>query len=187
MFNDLAAAFGMLMGGYYQIAAAIQRDVIEIVFLLGMFDRDRSKIKEWRESDRKARMRTFQPGKVRSFLDTYDGFTGGKRDDVYQMFCEYAAHATWGGFALMGPSHKPTIGPFFDRSLMKAVIVELAQLAAQAGNNFAGFVDGRDVPALETKLHRLETTTLWAERYFGRKADSKGIGKLKRMLAEIKD
>ena len=116
---------------------------MEIVFLLAMFDRDRPKIKEWRKSDRKTRMKTFQPGKDRSFLDTYDGFTGGTRDGAYQMFCEYAAHATWQGFALMGPLHKPTIGPFFDRSLMKAVMVELAQLAAQSGNNFASFVDGK--------------------------------------------
>ena len=56
------------------------------------------------------RTNTFQPGKVRSLLDTYNGFTGGKRDAAYQMFCEYAAHATWAGFALMGPNHKPTIG-----------------------------------------------------------------------------
>lgn len=74
------------------------------VFLLNMFHRDRSKIKEWRESDHKTRMKIFQPGKVRRFLDTYDGFTGGKRDAAYRMFCEYAAHATWGGFALMGPN-----------------------------------------------------------------------------------
>ena len=47
MFNDLAS-FGMLVGGYYQIAAAIQRDMMEIVFLLDMFHRDHSKIKEWR-------------------------------------------------------------------------------------------------------------------------------------------
>jgi hypothetical protein len=186
VFNDLAASFGMLVGGYYQIAAAIQRDVMEIVFLLGMFDRDRSKIIEWRQSDRKTRLTSFQPGKVRNFLDTYDGFTGKKRDKAYQMFYEYAAHATWHGFALMGPAHKPTIGPFFDQSLMKSVIEELAQLAAQVGNNFAEFVGGNDVQALETKLHRLETTALWGERYFGRKADRKAIRELKRMLAEIK-
>jgi hypothetical protein len=186
MFNDLAASFGMLVGGYYQIAAAIQRDVMEIVFLLDMFRRDRSKIKEWRESDHKVRTKAFQPGRVRSFLDTYDGFTGGKRDAAYRMFCEYAAHATWAGFALMGPNHKPTIGPFFDQSLMKALLVELAQLAGQAGDNFAPFVNGKDAAALETKLHRLEMTSLWLERYFGRKADKKAIGELKRLLAAIK-
>jgi hypothetical protein len=188
MFNDLAAAYGQLLRGYYQIAAAIQRDVMEIVFLLGMFDRDPSKIKEWRESDHKTRRNTFHPGKVRDFLDTYDGFTEGKRGKAYQMFCEYAAHATYAGFVLMGPTGgRPTVGPFFNVPLMKAVLVELAQLAAQAGNNFSGFFDAdQDVAALETKLHRLEVTTIWAERYFGRKADTKGIGKLKRMLAEIR-
>lgn len=79
------------------------------------------------------------------------------------------------------------VGPFFDLPLMKAVLVELAQLAAQAGNNFSAFFDAdRDVAALETKLHRFEVTTLWAERYFGRKADLRAIASFKRMLAQIK-
>jgi hypothetical protein len=38
MFNDLAAAYGQLVRGYYQIAAMILRDVMEIAFLLALFN-----------------------------------------------------------------------------------------------------------------------------------------------------
>jgi hypothetical protein len=62
----------------------------------------------------------------------------------------------------------------------------LAQLAAQAGNNFVCFfgIDD-DIESLEIKLHRLEVTSVWAERYFGRKSDPE-IASLKKMLAKIK-
>lgn len=179
IFNDLASSYGQLLRGYYQISAAIQRDVMEIVFLLGMFHRDLTAVKIWRESDQKTRRGKFQPGKVRDFLDTYDGFKESKRGQAYRMFCEYASHATYAGFRAMGPSGgNPTIGPFFDLSLMKAVLVELAQLAGQAGNNFAGFFhsDG-DVHALEMKLHRLEATSLWAERYFWRRRIGRALAR----------
>ena len=187
IFNDLASAYGEMLRGYYQVAAAIQRDVMEVVFLLGMFDREPKTIKEWTESDHKVRRKKFKPVDVRKFLDTFDGFTGGKRGQAYQMFCEYAAHATWAGFTLMRPTGgKVTIGPFFDAKLMKAVLVELVQLAAQAGNNFISFFDiDEDVDALGVKLHRLEVTSVWAERYLGRKVD-KDIAALKKTLAKIK-
>lgn len=188
VFNDLAAITGLLLRGYYQVAAATLRDVMEIVFLLGMFHRDRSTIKLWRESDHETRRKSFQPWKVRRFLDTYDGFTEGKRGKAYQMFCEYAAHATYSGFALMGPTDgQPTIGPFFDPPLTKALLFEQAQLAAQAGNNYVCFFDAdKDVKALGMKLRRLDVTSSWAERYFERQSERTEINKLKKMLAEIK-
>lgn len=187
IFNDLASANGQLLRGYYQIAAAIQRDVMEIVFLLDMFLRDRSKIKQCRESDRKTRREEFEPVKVRKFLDTLDGFTERKREKAYKMFCEYAAHPTYAGFGLMGSKGgQLKIGPFFDVPLMKAVLVELALLAAQAGSKFAMFFDvGNDIGAIKTNLHRMETTALWMERYFGLKADRKCIRELKKLLAQL--
>ena len=40
IFNDLASAYGHLTRGYYQIAAGTLRDVMEIVYLWGYFDRE---------------------------------------------------------------------------------------------------------------------------------------------------
>lgn len=45
VFNDLAAGYGQLTRGYYQIAAATLRDIMEIVYLWGYFDREPAKIK----------------------------------------------------------------------------------------------------------------------------------------------
>ena len=187
MWNDMAAALGQALRGYYQISAMIQRDILEVVFLLSMFERDPAAIKEWRESDHETRRKKFQPGKIRDFLDTYDGYTEGKRSATYRMFCEYAAHATWQGFVLMGPTGgKPQIGPFFDQPLLKAMVVELAQLAAQAGSNASQWFDPYDdVDALVVQLRRLEVTADWMERYFGRKSERRWINEMKAQLAEM--
>ena len=190
MFNDLASAFGQLVRGYYQVAAMILRDVMEITFLLGMFDHDNTQITKWRAADDKTLKRDFKPIAVRLFLEGYDHWKGGnRRAEAYGMFCEYAAHATWKGFALMGPtgSGKRTIGPFFDRPLMKAIVEEMAQLAAQAGNNYGSFFSGDgSIAALETDLRRLEITSAWAERFLGRKRDANEFDDVRTMLASLK-
>ncbi|WIJ23430.1 hypothetical protein [Devosia sp. RR2S18] len=189
MWNDIAASLGQALRGYYQISAMVQRDIMEVVFLMSMFIREPARIKQWRESDHKTRQTVFAPRKVREFLDTYDGFTEGKRGKNYRMFCEYAAHATWEGFRLMGPANgKPQLGPFYDPTLMKAVIVELAQLAAQAGANAGHWYDtGNDPEAMLTQLRRMEVSMLWLERYFDRPADRRTINELKKAIALTSD
>lgn len=185
IFNDLASAYGQITHGYYQIAAATLRDVMEIVFLWGYFDREPSKIREWRESDDAMRRDIFAPFRVRKFLDDFDGFKEGKRGKAYKMFCEYAAHATWQGFTLMRPTGGGQVhmGPFFDAGLMKAVLEEMAQLAAQAGNNFASFFDRSEDPeALAVSLYRYDVTGKWAEKYLGRKHD---VDFVQRMAADL--
>ncbi|MHA6688563.1 hypothetical protein [Mesorhizobium sp. A556] len=190
IFNDLASAYGQLTRGYYQLAAAILRDVMEIVYLWGWFDRDPARITEWRESDDKKRREIFAPVKVRKFLDDFDGFIEGKCGAAYKMFCESAAHATWRGFTLMRPTGggQVVMGPFFDASLMKAVLEEMTQLAAQAGNYFAGFFDkvGEDVPALKVWLRRYVVTGEWAEKYLGRPHDRKFAAEMEAWLLQLK-
>ncbi|MDN3720972.1 hypothetical protein QW131_21570 [Roseibium salinum] len=64
IFNDLGSAYGQLTRGYYQLAAATLRDIMEIVYLWGWFDRNPAKITEWRESDdKKSADRFFYTGK----------------------------------------------------------------------------------------------------------------------------
>lgn len=189
VFNDLASAYGQITRGYYQIAAATLRDVMEILYLVAWFDRDPEKITEWRESDDATRKKIFAPWRVRKFLDDFDGFTEGKRGEAYILFCEYASHATWKGFSLMRPSGggKVVIGPFFDEQLMKASLEEMAQLAAQIGNYFAAIQpEYDDIPALETSLRRFEVTSKWAATYHGRMQDYQFIADMKAILRELK-
>lgn len=189
VFNDLGSAYGQLTRGYYQISAATLRDLMEVVYLWGYFDREPEKIKEWRESDDAVRREIFAPFKVRKFLDDFDGFKEGKRGQAYKMFCEYAAHATWQGFTLMRPSGggRAIMGPFFDLQLTKAVLEEMAQLAAQAGNYFASFFDkrGANEEMLGVSLHRYDVTGRWAEKYLGRKHDSDFVREMAVELASL--
>ncbi len=190
IFNDLGSAYGQLTRGYYQLAAATLRDIMEIVYLWGWFDRDPAKITEWRESDDKVRRQFFAPVKVRKFLDNFDNFQEGKRGAAYKLFCEFAAHATWHGFALMRPTGggQVVMGPFFDAPLMKAVLEEMAQLAAQAGNYFSGFLDKttEDVSALEVWLRRYVVTGEWAEKYLGRSHDRQFVAEMEAWLLQLK-
>lgn len=187
MFNDLAGAYGQLTRGYYQIAAMILRDVMETTFLLGLFVHKPDQIEVWRNSDSKQRYELFRPGKVRAYLNSFPGYSEKKRDAAYKMFCEYAAHPTQAGFALMGPTGgRPTIGPFFDQSLLKAILVELAQLAAQAGANAGHWFDAdEEVQAIAVQLRRIEVSGDWLERYFGRPADRRGIEQMKLLLQQV--
>ncbi|MHA6692474.1 hypothetical protein [Devosia sp. A449] len=88
MFNDLAAAYGQLVRGYYHIAAMILRDVMEVAFLIGLFIHKPDQIPVWRESDHKTRRDLFSPVKVRDFLNGFPGYSEKKRDAAYKMFCE---------------------------------------------------------------------------------------------------
>jgi hypothetical protein len=189
IFNDLASAYGQLTRGYYQIAASILRDIMEIIYLWGWFDRDPTMITRWREADDKERHKIFSPVKVRKFLDNFDGYTDGKRGAAYKMFCEYAAHATWQGFTLMRPTGGGAveIGPFFDAPLMKALLEEMAQLAGQAGDYFSCFSDntGDDIPALKVWLRLYVVTGEWAEKYLGRPHDREFVSEMGTWLVQL--
>ncbi|MHA6692473.1 hypothetical protein [Devosia sp. A449] len=88
---------------------------------------------------------------------------------------------------MMGPTGgRPTIGPFFDLGLLKAILEEMAQLAAQAGANASHWFDtDSDIQAIAVQLRRLEVSADWLERYYARPADRKGIDAMKRLLEEL--
>lgn len=190
IFNDLGSAYGQLTRGYYQLAAATLRDMMEIIYLWSLFDREPTKISEWRESDDKIRRKIFAPVNVRKFIDDFDNFKEGKRGKAYKLLCEYAAHATWHGFILMRPTGGGQIvmGPFFDAPLMKAVLEEMAMLAAQAGNYFAGFFDknSEDILALEVWLRRYVITGEWAEKYLNRPHDRAFVSDMEAWLVQLR-
>lgn len=79
------------------------------------------------------------------------------------------------------------MGPFFDAPLMKAVLEEMAQLAAQAGSNFASFFDKKDdAEALAVSLNRYDVTGKWAEKYLGRKHDAAFVQRMAADLAKLR-
>jgi hypothetical protein len=133
LFNQARVSYRCLLSGYYQTSVSIQRDIIEIQFLLDYFHTDKPKIKEWRESDNLQRFRKFSPGVLYPILDKRDGFEEGKRKKQYQMFCEYAAHVSYPGMKLMANNaNLIEAGPFYDEHKLIHTLIELNRRYAHA-------------------------------------------------------
>lgn len=55
--------------GYYQISFSLQRDLIEVQFLLDLFRTYPQKIKDWKDADDKILRKEFSPAEIRDILD----------------------------------------------------------------------------------------------------------------------
>ena len=132
-FNAFGASLKLALSGYTQNSVLILRDVLETVFLLNLFCRDRMLIERWRFADEQTRRREFSPVAVRKALDQRDGFRGRKREEMYRMFCELAAHPTMKSAYLMRPEKEgdAVIGPFIAPGTLEAVLSEMGRLAVQ--------------------------------------------------------
>ena len=134
-FNAFGASLKLALSGYSQNSAVIMRDVLETVFLLSLFRGDRALIERWRCADDKAQRRDFSPAAVRKALDERDGFEGRKREEMYRMFSELAAHPTMKSVYMMRPQKDgdAVIGPFMAPDSLQAVLSEMGRLAVQVG------------------------------------------------------
>ena len=134
-FNAFGASLKLALSGYTQNGVLILRDILETVFLLNLFRRDRALIERWRFADDKTRRREFSPAAVRKALDDRDGFRGRKREEMYRLFSELAGHPTMKSAYLMRPEKEgdAVIGPFIAPGTLEAVISEMGRLAVQVG------------------------------------------------------
>ena len=66
LFNSAAGAIQSLMGGYYQNSVMLQRDLLEVSFLLDYFRLNAAHIAEWRRCDESERNKKFSAYKVRT-------------------------------------------------------------------------------------------------------------------------
>jgi hypothetical protein len=187
LFNGAASAFKLMLSGYYQNSAVLERDILEISFLLSYFSIDRSLIALWRTSDRKIRREKFAPAVVRMTLDARDGFTERKREKAYQLLSELAGHATYKGFAMLipAPGLNAHCGPFFGVAALKAVLEELAKHLLQAGVIFSPFFEERRRADFEIKISFIEEQGSWLERFFGQSFDRTGTEELRALLAQF--
>ena len=132
-FNAFGASLKLALSGYTQNSVLILRDILETVFLLNLFHGNRTLIERWRFADDTARRRCFSPVAVRKALDERDGFRRRKREEMYRMFSELAAHPTMKSAYLMRPQKEgnAVIGPFIAPGTLEAVISEMGRLAVQ--------------------------------------------------------
>lgn len=183
LFNGCAAAFQLIVSGYYQNAAMIMRDLLETAFLLGFLGLDRTKISEWRTADDATRKKVFAPIKIRTALDENDGFTGKKRAESYNILSELASHPTYKGFRMLAPKgSEHHCGPFFDFSVLKPLIEQLANLAVQAGANYNPLIEDETKEIATASINCLEASGEWFERYFGLPFDRKKVEEMKALL-----
>ena len=166
-FNAFGASIKLCMSGYYQNAALIMRDVLETAFLIDLFRGDRSLIVKWRLADKRARLKDFKPVKVRTLLDTRDGFTERKRAAMYDLFSELAGHATMQSIAMLRPKGMDAqIGPFFDATALEAVLSEMGRLAVQVGEHLNVFLPDPDGRAFDVRLAFAKVKGRWIATFY---------------------
>lgn len=167
VFNSMASSISLMLTGYYQSSAMIMRDILETVFLLDYFSRDRALIAQWRTCDPKARDRKFKPFSVRVALDSLDGFTERKREAMYKMFCDLASHPSPNGLAMLHPTGMDAVsGPFLDPETLKATISELGRLAIQVGTTIPEFLPNDWQPGFAARNKMTKLGQEWFARFY---------------------
>ena len=169
LFNSAAGAVQSLTSGYYQNSVMLQRDILEVAFLLDYFRSNEASIAEWRGCAEKERNQKFSAFKVRTELDNRDGFTEKKRMQAYSTLCTLGAHASYPGFRLLtltdgGDAH---CGPFFANGTLEVTVAELAKLCVGAAMTFVEFFEGKSVADYETRLAFMEAQVAWFEHFIG--------------------
>ena len=121
LFNSAAGAIQSLTSGYYQNSVMLQRDLLEVAFLLDYFRSNEASVTEWRGCTEKDRNQKFSAFKVRTALDKRDGFTEKKRMEAYSTLCNLGAHASYQGFQLLTPTvgGEAHCGPYFANRVLE--------------------------------------------------------------------
>jgi hypothetical protein len=185
LFNSGASSMKLLMGGYYQSAVMIMRDILETTFLLDYFHTHRDQIAVWRGCDERKRFREFGAMKIRIALDDRDGYTERKREVAYQLLCELGSHPTYKGFRMLMAkgSDVANVGPFFELSSFEAVLSELAKIMMQAGAQFRFFGEkDKNLTDYHIMIDYLKIQADWSERFFGHKMDRSAIASIQAMI-----
>ena len=164
-FNSIVTAIKLMFSGYYQSSVMLQRDIVEIGFLLDYFLSDKSKIEEWKNSSTKERRNKFSPVAVRKALDNRDGFQGRKRQEIYKLMSEMSTHPTYAGFKLLAPVGKVHLGPFFDANYLKHLVHELALRVPNFTVIYISHFENLPATFLEVRVKYLATIKTWAQKY----------------------
>ena len=164
-FNSIVTAIKLMLCGYYQSSVILQRDIVELGFLIDYFLSDKSKIEEWKNSSTKERMNKFSPAAVRKALDDRDGFQGKKRQEIYKLMSEVATHPTYAGFKLLAPKGKVHLGPFFDAKYLMHLIHELALRVPNFTVIYIGHFENLPPKFLKIRIEYLVKIKEWAKKY----------------------
>jgi hypothetical protein len=163
----------------------LQRDLLEVSFLLDYFNSNRERIAEWRGCTESERNKKFGAFKVRTALDDRNGFTERKREAHYKLLCSLGAHASWQGFEMLRPTPggDAHCGPYFAERALDATVAELAKICVSAAMNFNPFFEAKSLVDWETKLRFMEVHVVWFEHFFG---PSDQLNQIRAAIARVK-
>lgn len=171
VFNAFGASIKLALCGYSQNSALIMRDILETVFLIDMFSRDHSIIRQWRDPKNAKERDKFRPINVRRFLDDQDGFTDKKRATTYKMFSELAGHPSMHSMHMLRPVPGGDIvsGPFVEFTTLLATLSEMAKLAVQIGEKVSDFIPTKSPSEAFAKADFIRKKNEWVERFYRKK------------------
>ncbi len=165
LFNSIVTAIKLMLSGYYQSSVMLQRDIVEIGFLLDYFLSNKSKIEEWKNSSTKERIEKFSPVIVRRALDDRDNFQGKKRQKIYKLMSEVATHPTYAGFKLLAPDGKVHLGPFFNGKYLKHLVQELALRVPNFTVIYISHFEKLPSTFSKVRVEYIAKIKEWAEKY----------------------
>jgi hypothetical protein len=185
LFNSAAGAVQSLTSGYYQNSVMLQRDILEVTFLLDYFRTNEASIAEWRGCTESERNKKCGAYKVRTELDNRDGFTEKKRMQAYSTLCTLGAHASYQGFRLLTPTAggDAYCGPFFANGTLEVTVAELAKLCVTATRTFTMFFDVKSLADYEISLSFMEAEVAWFEHFIG-PIDKGKLGRMRALVAQ---
>jgi hypothetical protein len=174
LFNAGGASSKLALSGYYQMAFAQVRDIIETYFLVDYLSTYPAKINEWKLANKKTRISHFGPGIIRNALDKRDGYTSGERKKIYDLISELASHASYPGISLTttGAANMAQVGPFFDERKLALWMREIAMRLSHAAVVLVSNPEGTDINLLATRAHYLNAVNTWWVKYRGLKPRS---------------
>lgn len=134
-FNAFAASTNLALSGYGQNAVLLMRDILETVFVLGLFSYEKDLIEQWRYADDKTLRALFSPVKVRQCLETHVADTDNKRQNMYKFYSQIAVHPNMKSAILMRsePEGDAELGPLMTRERLGNILFELGRLGAWTG------------------------------------------------------
>ncbi|MCV0406304.1 MAG: hypothetical protein K5872_08755 [Rhizobiaceae bacterium] len=127
LINSAGAAADCIAAGYYQPAASLIRDIIEVSFLCDLFRHVPEELPAWRSADDDERKKRFRPVHIRDRLATLDPANADARDKAYRFFSTHGTHLHPQMVGLMSPEQLTMIGPFPDEARSTHITFDLAR------------------------------------------------------------
>ncbi|CDZ32812.1 hypothetical protein NOJ28_08950 [Neorhizobium galegae] len=187
VFNSIASAFKLLLGGYYQSSGLQIRYVMESGWLLDYLRTDPKLVQEWKATPEDKRQKKFGPGFIRDELDKRDGFTAKKRAEHYKRLCVLCGHPTFAGFAMLRPQPNADahMGPFLVPDLLEGCIQELVQVSITAWQSFMRFFPAKTVPDYKARISYMEKQNVWLKHVYGKPDDMTAVDELKKLIVRL--